>query len=154
MVQPLGIEIGDTPSEDLRFPGIRGRLETLDLANRFERAPFAEKLRARGNMLPAKLSVHELRRGNGLDFLSELSERQPVDAREQSAFTPFGLLRGRIGELAAQHNASSLKLQQSLLYVQDRKGEEAPHLVRGDRTQVSDPPRYEGQKGILAGNRW
>jgi len=66
-------------------------------------------------MLPAKLPVHELRRGNGLDFLSELSERQPVDAREQSAFAPFGFVRARTRELAAQHDAASLKPQQSLL---------------------------------------
>src|SRR5207244_11610186 len=103
------------PMRKDRFAGKKFAEDDPDLANGFERAVLAEKLRARGQVLPAKQPVHELRRGNGLDLFPELSERQPVDARNQPALASLGLSQGRIAELASHHDAARLKLQQSLL---------------------------------------
>ena len=68
MVKHLGIEIGDAALENLAFPRICRRFEALHLTNGFERASFAEQLRARCDVLPAKQPIHELRRSHRLDF--------------------------------------------------------------------------------------
>ena len=81
----------------------------MHLANRLESASLAEKLRARGHVLPAKQTVHGMRGGDRLDFIAKLPERQPVDARKQVALTPLGLFGVSIGKPAAQDNASGLQ---------------------------------------------
>ena len=45
LVQPLGIVVCNTPAQDLSFPGIRGNLKTLQLAQHIERGAFALDLR-------------------------------------------------------------------------------------------------------------
>jgi len=89
LVQNLGVEAGDAPLEDFTFPGICWGFKALDLANRFERAALAEELRARRHVLPVKQPIHELRGRDGLNFLSELTESQSMNAGKQAAFTPL-----------------------------------------------------------------
>ena len=54
---------------------LAGRLETLQLANDFERAAFAEKLRAGRDVLPAQQPAHELRGRDGLDLAAQIRRR-------------------------------------------------------------------------------
>ena len=79
----LRIVVRDPPRENLPFPGICRRFESLKLLQDLERATLAENLRTWCDVLPAQQPAHELRRGHRLDFFAQRAERQPMNAREQ-----------------------------------------------------------------------
>jgi len=89
MVQHLGSK---SAMRRLRICGSQefaGASKPWILAERSKRAPFAEKLRAGATCCQRSCQFMNCAGVTDLDFLSELYERQPVDAREQSAFAPF-----------------------------------------------------------------
>ena len=54
LIENLGRVAGDAALQDLPLPGIRRRLETLELAEDFQHAALAGQLRAGSEVLPAQ----------------------------------------------------------------------------------------------------
>jgi hypothetical protein len=77
----------------LPLPGICRRFKSLQLANGFERAALAKKLRAKGQVLPAQKPAHELCGRYGCDLPAQFTQGQAMNAGEQAAVAPFGLTR-------------------------------------------------------------
>ena len=150
LIQDFGIVVGDSPFEDLRFPGICGRFKALQLLARFEGPPFAEKLRARSGMLPAQQPVHELGWCYRLDFFAKLSESQAMNAREQAAFGPFGLIGSRISKFSAQDYAAGLQSQKCFIDFRFLQRQKIRQSLRGDRAGMGDPAAHQSEQGVFA----
>src|SRR5216684_2652212 len=133
LVEVLGVVVGNTAREDLAFPRVCRRFEALQLTQSFEQAALAEQLGAWCDVLPAKQPVHKLRRGDGLDLLSELPEGKAMNTRQEAALAPFRFAAGGIGEFSAQDDAAGLKAKQCLLDVGCRDAEDRSELRCGDR---------------------
>src|SRR5208282_4787884 len=90
LIEMRRIVIRDSAAKDEALPGIRGNLESLQLAKDLERAMLAAHLRAGSDMLPAQQPVHELCRGDRLDLLAQRGDRQAMNASQQAALAPLG----------------------------------------------------------------
>jgi len=144
----MGFIVGDPSGQNLAFPGARRRLETFELLDRGgERfGPFPS--RRRRDVLPAEQKPQEVARGRGLDFGAQTIDRVPVNARKQSALTPF--LRVRARREAAAHR-ESLRLQRrerrrDLAGLQPERGGERQ---RRNRPQALQPAAQDlAQRGL------
>src|SRR5438105_1129852 len=103
-----GFIIGDSTGKNLAFPCDCRELESLELANNFEHAMLAAGLRSESDMLPMQQPTHKCRGSNGLNLLAQRTEGEPMDARQQAAFAPFGDVRICEFVFAAQDCAACL----------------------------------------------
>src|ERR1700719_3723840 len=136
LVELPWIVVGDTPREDLPFPGIRRRFKSLQLPQRFQQTALAQQLRARRNALPTEQPVHELRRSHGLDLLAQLPERKAMDAGQQAALTPFRFTARGIRKISAENDSAGFQAKQHFVDIAWRKSQHAGDLRRGNRANV------------------
>ena len=80
--------------EHIGFPSGRRDLVPLKLLHNLKRTVHSVQPAARKHMLPLIQKALELRR-YGLDFATELSERQPMNARQNATIAPFDRIAGR-----------------------------------------------------------
>ncbi len=69
------------------------------------------RARLRGDALPVEQEAHEIRGGNRLYFRAQRADGVAVDACEQAALAPLGIVRPA-GELATQYKTFAFELQQ------------------------------------------
>src|SRR5436309_2960429 len=98
-VKDLRVVAHNSPRQNFPLPSVRRGFEPLELAEGFEHTAFTAQLGSRREVLPAQEPAHKLGGRDRLDFLAQHPQRQPVDAREQTAIAP---LRTAPRELAAQ----------------------------------------------------
>ena len=132
----------------MRLPGIGGGLESLQLPDDFEHASFSNNLRAWGDVLPAQQPAHELSSSDRLNLLAQRAEREPVNARQQPAITPFNW--GRAGKLSSQHSAFAFEAKHGSLDIPSRQSHDAGQPGNLDRSGVSYPTSNELKQGIVS----
>src|SRR5215467_10906867 len=72
-----------------------------------------------------------------------------MNAREQAALAPLGLIGMRISKLAAQNDAAGFETQQSSVDFGNRKGENAGQLIGRDGTAMRHPASDQRQEGVV-----
>ena len=153
IVENFRIIVCHAARENLALPCVRWRFVTLQLPQRFERAAFTEKLRRGGNVLPAEQPAHELRRGDGLNFVAQPAEGLAMDSREQAAVAPFCFARcpiaNRVGKLPAEHGAARFESQQRLVDFVRRDAEQFAELARANWAGMLHPTSDERENGVV-----
>ena len=82
-------------------------------------------------MLPAAQEALKLRGGHRLDLAAKLAEREPMDARQNSAIAPFDFARRKLRGITPAHDlAFGFQLQQSGLDLIARKGQRFARVTR------------------------
>jgi hypothetical protein len=79
----------------MRLPSRGCGFETGQLRDDVQKTGLAMETRSRGDMLPLKQKLHELGRSHWLNFFSQPADGQTMNARQQTAMTPFGRLGAR-----------------------------------------------------------
>ncbi len=88
-VEHLRVVLRDSARENRWLPCAGRRFETLQLPDDFERAALADRLGARGHVLPVKQPPHEDRRRDRRNRPAELADGQPMNPREEPALAPL-----------------------------------------------------------------
>src|SRR5580658_7934965 len=104
-IQNLRIVVGHAAAKNVPLPRICGRLESLELAQNFQHAALAEGLRSGREVLPAKQPAHELRGADRLNLVAQFSNRELVNARQETTIAPLGLPGDRACKLPAQDDS-------------------------------------------------
>src|SRR5580704_16463792 len=89
IIQNFRIIVGYPTAEYLPLPRVRWRLESLHLLQNLECPSLAKDLATGSHMLPSQQPAHELRRRHRLYLLSQRTQSQPVNPRQQPAVTPL-----------------------------------------------------------------
>src|SRR5208282_2252971 len=136
LIEVRWIVVGDSASEHKPFPRARRNFKPLQLADHFERSVLASHLSAGSYMLPAQEPVHELRRGDRGDLLAQRRDRQTMNASQQTALAPLGLVFVRSGcicgeEFAAQNCSAGLHAEKRLFSLGGRQSQPLANFRRG-----------------------
>src|SRR5256885_901945 len=89
LIEVRRIVVAQPLRQDLPLPSVRGDLKALQLPYNFPQSSLSAKLRAGGDMLPARQPAHELGGSGGFDLLAQHAEREAMDAGQQSPVAPF-----------------------------------------------------------------
>ena len=90
-IEKLGIILGDSVRENLRFPSGGGDFIPLQLPDNLKSAIGAVQLSAARDMLPGLQEAFEIERRHGLDFAPQAANGGAMDARQDTAVAPFQL---------------------------------------------------------------
>src|SRR6185295_2225816 len=138
----------DARRQDLRLPGTRRQLEPLELTDDGEQPVAAVELRALVDVLPTEEEAHQVGGRCRLDLAAEPSERQAMDARQETALAPlFARSAGR--EAAAEGRALALELCGPDRYGRRREPEPLGQRDLGGRTDRLEPAADERAERVL-----
>src|SRR4029079_4388176 len=89
-VEECRLVLAHAHPQQLRIPARGPRLESRHVPYQLEQAGLAMLAGPWRHVLPLKEKPHEIRRGDGLDFLAQVDEGAAMNHGEQTAMTPLG----------------------------------------------------------------